>query len=92
MSGDRANTTAYNLGQSTIYLLSNRFNLMLENYWAHGSNVVAPHATVPTETFLISPGVRWAYNYKSGLQRVPGVAVPLGVGGSRGERETVGET
>ncbi|HEY2847675.1 MAG TPA: hypothetical protein VGI80_07645 [Pyrinomonadaceae bacterium] len=84
--GDRANTTGYNLGQSTIYMVSNRFNLMVENYWTHNQNVVSLHKTAPSETFLVSPGVRWAYNYKSGLQIVPGVAVPLGVGPSHGER------
>ena len=67
-------------------MVSNRFNLMLENYWVHNQNVVSPHATAPSETFLVSPGVRWAYNYKSGLQIVPGVAVPLGIGPSHGER------
>jgi hypothetical protein len=85
-TGDRSTTTAFNLGQSTIYMVSNRFNLMLENYWVHNQNVVAKNVTKPSETFLVSPGVRWAYNYKSGLQIVPGVAVPLGVGPSRGER------
>jgi hypothetical protein len=85
-NGDRSTTTAFNLGQSTIYMVSNRFNLMLENYWVHNQNVVGKNVTTPSETFLVSPGVRWAYNYKSGLQIVPGVAVPLGVGPSRGER------
>jgi hypothetical protein len=85
-AGDRANTTAYNLGQSTIYMVSNRFNLMLENYWVHAQNVIRPNKTGPSETFLVSPGVRWAYNLKSGMQIVPGVAMPLGVGPSHGER------
>ena len=85
-TGDRAKTTAYNLGQSTIYMVSNRFNLMLENYWVHNQNVISLHKTAPSETFLVSPGVRWAYNLKSGMQIVPGVAVPLGVGPSHGER------
>jgi hypothetical protein len=35
---------------------------------------------------LISPGIRWAYNFKSGLQIVPGIAVPIGAGPSRNER------
>jgi hypothetical protein len=33
----------------------------------------------------VSPGVRWAHNFKNGLQIVPGVAVPVGVGSSQGE-------
>jgi hypothetical protein len=35
---------------------------------------------------LLSPGIRWAYNFKNGLQIVPGVAVPFGVGPSSGEK------
>jgi hypothetical protein len=37
-------------------------------------------------TTFISPGIRWAYNFPSGLQIVPGIAVPLGVGSSKGEK------
>jgi len=48
--------------------------------------VVANDQTQRSKSLLISPGVRWAYNFKSGLQIVPGVAVPLGVGPSSGER------
>ena len=36
-------------------------------------------------TVLLSPGVRWAYNFKSGMQIVPGVACPIGVGPSSGD-------
>ena len=39
-----------------------------------------------TESFYISPGIRWAYNFSSGLQIVPGIAVPIGTGPSKGER------
>ena len=34
----------------------------------------------------MSPGVRAAFDLPSGLQIVPGVAVPFGVGPSDGER------
>ncbi len=34
----------------------------------------------------MSPGIRWAYNFKSGLQIVPGLATPLGVGPSSGDK------
>jgi hypothetical protein len=30
--------------------------------------------------------VRWAYDFRSGLQIVPGVAFPIGVGPNSGER------
>jgi hypothetical protein len=37
-------------------------------------------------TLFLNPGVRWAYNFKSGLQIVPGVSFPIGVGPSSGQR------
>jgi hypothetical protein len=33
-------------------------------------------------TMLISPGLRYAINFKSGLQIVPGIALPIGTGSS----------
>jgi hypothetical protein len=35
---------------------------------------------------VISPGVRGAINFTSGLQIVPGIAIPIGAGPSHGER------
>jgi len=35
--------------------------------------------------FFVSPGVRWAYVLKNSLIVSPGVAVPIGIGQSRGE-------
>lgn len=84
--GERATTAGVNLGQSTIFLASNNFNVMFETYWSRNQSVVSPGKTSPYKTFLLNPGVRWAHNLKSGWQIVPGVAVPLGVGPSRGER------
>ncbi len=34
----------------------------------------------------VSPGIRWSYDFESGLQIVPGIALPIGVGPSRGEK------
>ncbi len=60
------------LGQSLIYAPRANLQLMLESLW-----------TRPNEgdrSLIFSPGVRWAYNFPSGLQIVPGVAVPFGDG------------
>lgn len=35
--------------------------------------------------FLINPGIRFAIDFESGLQIVPGLSFPLGVGPSAGE-------
>jgi hypothetical protein len=39
---------------------------------------------VAVDALFVSPGIRWAWNFRSGLQVVPGLAVPLGVGPSSG--------
>ena len=34
---------------------------------------------------FISPGIRWACNFRNGLQIVPGVGLPMGIGPSAGQ-------
>jgi hypothetical protein len=83
--GDTGRTFGVGAGQSFIYAVNNRFNLMLETVWASTESVVARDKTIRDNTILMSPGVRWAYNFKSGMQIVPGVAFPVGVGPSTGD-------
>ena len=85
-SGDRASATGYNLGQSFIWLTNPRFNVMLETVFATSQFVVAPDKTEWSRSLFLSPGIRWAYNFKNGLQIVPGIGVPIGVGPSSGEK------
>ena len=85
-SGDRAATAGYNFGQSYIWLTNARFNVMLETVFARSQTVVSSDHTEWTSSLFLSPGVRWAYNFKNGLQIVPGIGVPLGVGPSAGEK------
>ncbi|HEV2671861.1 MAG TPA: hypothetical protein VGU74_12265 [Gemmatimonadales bacterium] len=68
-------TTIYNLGGSVVWLAQPTFNLLYEVTWVSG-----PEGAV----LLMNPGVRWAYNFASGLQIVPGLAYTYGVGPSRG--------
>jgi hypothetical protein len=84
--GDRASANGYNLGQSMIWLAHPRFNVMLETIWQGWQSVVAPGQQQRNHALLMGPGVRWAYNFRNGLQIVPGVSVPLGVGPSAGQR------
>jgi hypothetical protein len=86
VSGDRAATAGYNFGQSFIWLANARFNVMLETVFARSQTVVAQDRTEWTSSFLLNPGIRWSYNFSNGLQIVPGIAVPLGVGPSAGEK------
>ena len=80
-----AETYGVNAGQSFIFSVNNRLNLMLETVWASTEEVVARDKTLRDHAVLLSPGVRWAYNFKSGMQIVPGVAFPTGVGPSSGD-------
>ena len=68
----------FNLGASTIYCVNGRFNLMLE--WI-GNWVEVPLGDGTERHFLsvISPGMRYAFNFKSGAQLVVGLAAPIGL-------------
>jgi hypothetical protein len=84
--GDTNFAKGWNLGQSFIYLAHPRFNFMLETIWTGAESVVARDRNQLNHTLLLSPGVRWAFNFQNGLQIVPGVAVPVGVGPSSGQK------
>ena len=57
-----------------------RFNALCEVVWSSNAIVASPNHTVRVQIIYISPGIRWAYNFRNGLQIVPGVAVPFGIG------------
>jgi hypothetical protein len=84
--GDRASATGYNLGQSFIWLANPRFNVMLETVFANSQFVIARDKTEWSRSLFLNPAIRWAYNFENGLQIVPGIGVPLGIGPSSGER------
>lgn len=84
-AGDKAAVHGYNFGQSFIYLAHPQFNLMVETVFNSTEEVLAPRVTQRENSAFVSPGFRWAHNFASGLQIVPGVAVPVGVGRSSGE-------
>jgi len=85
-AGQKADTRSFNLGQSFIWQPSSAVNLMLETVWESREAVSASGATATEDSLFVSPGIRWAHNLPSGLQIVPGVAVPIGIGPSSGER------
>jgi len=75
--GDRANVIDYNAGMSLIFLASNTFNLMLEGVYGSVESVLPGGKTGRKQTFILNPGMRFALNFESGLQIVPGIAVPV---------------
>ncbi len=83
LAGNRAATYGYNLGQSFIWQIRPRFNAMLETVWVDAERVVGPGATERERTLILNPGIRWAHNFKNGLQIVPGVSAPIGFGPGR---------
>jgi len=83
--GEKATATAYTLGASAIWRARPTFNLLVEVAWTRAATVTGPGATAPEHGLSISPGIRWAHNFSSGLQIVPGIAFPIGVGPSKGE-------
>lgn len=76
-SGSRDDVHEFSIGQSAILTRSSFIQPLVEAIYSDGSF---------GEQFVISPGVRAAFNFASGLQIVPGVAIPLGVGPSSGEK------
>ena len=74
-----------NLGQSVVWQASNRLNALLETVWTSTPQVAGPGVTTPQPALYISPGVRWAHNFRNGLQIVPGVGMPVGIGPSSGQ-------
>ncbi len=82
--GEKAGTTAGYAGGSIIWLARPNLNGMLEALWSRGEVVTGPGATRADSSFYLSPGLRWSYDFASGLQIVPGIGVPIGVGPSHG--------
>lgn len=83
--GAKADTLGFNFGNSFIYLVSENFNLMLEAAWNSTESVQSDGAKTRGDTFFINPGIRGAINFESGLQIVPGIAAPIGLGPSENE-------
>lgn len=87
--GNHAGTVGVNLGQSIVWLAKPRFNALVETVWNSSEDVVGLGKTERSQDMFVSPGVRGAFNFKSGLQIVPGFAVPLGAGPSSGEKGVI---
>ena len=83
--GDKATTVAYNLGASVVWLARPTFNALVEIVWTRREAVTGAGSTAASDGLSISPGIRWAHNFSSGLQIVPGIAFPIGVGPSAGD-------
>ena len=71
----------FHLAQSAVYAYSGRVHFLLEATY--------DRADEGDDALFVSPGVRWAYNFESGLQIAPGVAFPIGLGPSSDEQHVL---
>ena len=88
-TGAHARSVAVTAAGSVVWLAASRFNALLEAVYSHSDEVTGPGTTQASSQATLSPGIRWSYNFSNGLQIVPGLALPLGVGPSRGERSVL---
>lgn len=68
------------LGQSAVWLVHPRLNLLVEGLLTnteHFGGIFGGVTRVRETGLTISPGVRWSYDFASGLQIVPGIAAPV---------------
>ena len=79
-AGDSGATLSTNLGGSAIWLLRPRLNVLLELLFLSTERVVGPDLRDRTDVLLLNPGFRWAFNFRSGLQIVPGAAYTFDLG------------
>jgi hypothetical protein len=83
--GSGATTVGFNLGGSAIWRVRRAINLMLEAVWFSSETPIGAGETVREESAFLNPGVRWALDFESGLQIVPGLAYTIGLGPSDGD-------
>jgi hypothetical protein len=88
-AGARATLVNLNAGASTIFFLAPSFNVLVESIILNEAEVVSSGKTERSTVVLISPGVRWAFNFRNGLQVVPGIAYTFGVGNASNQRALV---
>jgi hypothetical protein len=86
---DLAGTVGVNLGQSLVWLARPRVNFLVETMWISSESVVGSHKTQRSQDLYVSPGIRWAHNLNGGLQIVPGIAAPVGIGPCAGEKGVI---
>ena len=76
-------------GGSLVWLARPAFNVLLEALYQRSQDVAAADETTSNSIVTISPGIRWAYNFPSGLQIVPGIAVPINLDAGRTNRSVL---
>jgi hypothetical protein len=82
--GHRENTYDFYAGGNIVLFAHTNFNLLTELVYYNIENYDATGNTWRDQSLYLNPGIRFAINFDCGLQIVPGFAVPIGIGPSRG--------
>lgn len=82
-AGGSAPMTGISVGQGLVWLAHQHLNLLVEALYGR-TDLQARDGRRRTESLFLSPGLRAAID-AGGLQIVPGLALPVGVGPSAGE-------
>jgi hypothetical protein len=84
--GDHFHIWKYEVGQSFVWFAKPRFNVLVEAVWEKEKATNRSGFKEIDSDLFISPGVRWAHVFHNGISIIPGFAVPIGVGSSRGDQ------
>jgi hypothetical protein len=84
--GDQFHLRNYEVGQSFVWFARPKFNVLVEAVWERSRATNGGGFKEIESDAFVSPGVRWAHVFQNGVSIIPGVAVPIGVGPSRGHR------
>lgn len=83
--GEEDAEPGWSVGQGLVWRATPRLNLLVEAVWSRGES---PLGEVESDeaSLVVSPGLQYALVLRDGLQVVPGLAFPVGVGPSEGQR------
>ena len=84
--GDRRSLTNFNAGQSVVWLVHPNVNVLVEAVVATNETIGGGGVLIRQTAEAVSPGVRAALNLPGDVQIVPGLAVPIGIGSTTGQR------
>lgn len=77
--GHEATTHSFNLGASLIWLFRPSFNFLVETVLEDARTVVGDGLVDGETAWVVSPGIRWAFDLPGDLQIVPGIAYTIGL-------------
>jgi hypothetical protein len=78
--GEKATTHSLNIGASVVWLFRPSLNFLVETFLEDVGIVVADGRAVSETDWVLSPGLRWAFDVPGNLQIVPGIAYTIGLG------------